>query len=128
MMVEYTVLTSYWETSDFSMTSNLLRSYCRNLRAIPATPRDLINYAFSAQYHPNDLIVDDFEIEDLRLNVDETAIILYFVGPDDTDDKLNLEIDRNLKGLKYAEYLKLKGDFILGYLDIGDAKFYIQKR
>lgn len=119
----YIIIANYSE-SDSYKTGTLITSYCKNLKELPKSPLALIEYCLS-DWHPNDIIIDDFDTEELRIIEFKEQMVLYYIGPDGVDDKCLQVIDR-IDGIGFDQYLNLKGDIILGSVDLDDLKFYMK--
>jgi hypothetical protein len=101
-----------------------LQAYLFKYREPPKSPKDLLVFC-KLNYHPNELIIDDFELDQLRLMVLNETLVLYFIGPDGFDDECNVLISiENVKNIEFKDYNELKGDFILGGLEMEVVNFY----
>ena len=74
------------------------------------------------------MIIDDIGLDQMRIMNDYNGmLVLYFIGPDVHDDTLSIKFHHNSYNMSFTEYLNLKGDFILGEIDINDASFYVNQ-
>lgn len=126
--MQFSIISDYHETGDFSRTSAILLSYCKNVKKMPVTPEDILTFCVTAGYHPNEMIIDDIGLDQMRIMNDYNGmLVLYFIGPDVHDDTLSIKFHHNSYNMSFTEYLNLKGDFILGEIDINDASFYVNQ-
>lgn len=128
--IHYLILSSFYvdnlQTSGSS--SGAIEAYCRINREIPKTIDELLNFCFLSDYHPNDMVVDDFKKDQLRFIEKDDEYLLYFIGPDGKDDKCELRIyPEQAKDVSLEFYLGLKGDFVLGGVDMEIVNHYTDK-
>lgn len=125
--IHYSIVINYYQDDRMSRggSSETFESLLRNYGKLPSSPSELLD-TLLVRYHPNEIIVDDFEIDQLRFHDNyQGHFVLYFIGPDGVDDKLELRFNHDdVADMSFEEYMRLKGDFILGSISNEKVKYF----
>lgn len=100
---------------------SLIEIYFLKNKSLPKTVEELLLFnSINNAFTNDEMILDEFEVEDLRINTNYNGfIVVYYIGIDNTDD-LCAPIWEDPSNLTYEEFLKFKGDYILGGIELAE--------
>ncbi len=106
-----------------------IEAYCHENGRAPETVSELLDFCFAAEYHPNDMVIDGFAIELLRIKEDYNGFYLvYFIGPDHLDDDCEIIMSQEeIDELDFENYMFFEGDIVLGGIENEVINLYKEK-
>ena len=106
-----------------------IEAFCKTNGNPPQSVKELLNFCITYDYHPNDIIIDDFRLNQLRIKEDYNGFFLiYFIGPDGVDNNCKkVMTQEEINGLRFESYLTFEGDIVLGGLDKTTISAYQEK-
>ncbi|CAD5290535.1 MULTISPECIES: hypothetical protein [unclassified Imperialibacter] len=106
-----------------------IEAFCNEFGRPPLDVTELLEFCVEADYADEDMILDDFKINLLRVREDYNGFfVVYFIGPDFVDNQCEkILFQEDIDKLDFDMYLKFKGDIILGGIENEVIQLYREK-